>query len=116
MTANTTFDFGSSLKPLFCLEMANNHSGSTEDGIRIVEAAAAIANRTNARVWLKLQFRELSTFLHPADRGQDLSDPVTKYTLLPEDCCVLTQNLKYVLKSRTIGFLDGVSVPSTSNK
>ena len=81
MTTNTTFDFGSSLKPLFCLEMANNHSGSTEHGIRIVEAAAAIANRTNARVWLKLQFRELSTFLHPADRGQDLSDPVTKQAI-----------------------------------
>ena len=81
MNTKATFDFGSSLNPLFCLEMANNHSGSTEHGIRIIDEAAKIASSTKARIWMKLQFRELSTFLHPADRGQDLSDPVTKQAI-----------------------------------
>lgn len=81
MTAQGNFDFGTIDRPLFCLEMANNHQGNTDHGLRIVNEAAGIARRTGATLWLKLQFRELSTFLHPADRGSDLSDPVTKQAI-----------------------------------
>lgn len=61
--------FGSSTADdlLFCLDMANNHQGSVEHGCDIIRRVAAVARTTGARVMIKLQFRELSSFLHPAD-------------------------------------------------
>jgi N-acetylneuraminate synthase len=64
---STDFRFGSPNDILFCLEMANNHQGSVEHGLCIISAFAETARRTQARVMLKLQFRELQSFLHPAD-------------------------------------------------
>ena len=52
---------------LFCLEMANNHQGSVEHGKNIIREFAAVVRRTRAHAMLKLQFRELQSFLHPAD-------------------------------------------------
>lgn len=62
------FQFGSLAAPLFCLDMANNHQGSVEHGKNIISRVAALAQKTQARVMIKLQFRDLETFLHPADR------------------------------------------------
>ena len=56
------FDF----KNLFIFEMANNHQGSVEHGLRIIRAMADIAGRHGVRGAIKLQFRELETFIHPA--------------------------------------------------
>ncbi len=55
------FDF----KNLFVFEMANNHQGSVEHGQRIINAMADIASRHNIRAAVKLQFRDLDTFIHP---------------------------------------------------
>ncbi|MEK7090842.1 MAG: N-acetylneuraminate synthase family protein, partial [Patescibacteria group bacterium] len=45
--------------------MANNHQGSVEHGQRIINAMADIASRHNIRAAVKLQFRDLDTFIHP---------------------------------------------------
>jgi len=58
------------LKPLFILEMANNHQGSTEHGIRIIREMGRVcrcfADRFDFAI--KFQFRELDSFIHPTYR------------------------------------------------
>lgn len=58
--------------PLFIFEMANNHSGSLEHGLLIVEEMAKIARRHRIRAAVKLQYRDLSTFIHPEFRSADI--------------------------------------------
>ncbi len=49
---------------LFVLEMANNHLGSLERGIKIVSAFAQVVRFNNVRATIKLQFRDVDTFIH----------------------------------------------------
>lgn len=66
---------------LFCFEIANNHQGSVEHGTDLIASLADVAKRTSARAMVKLQFRDLATFLHPADRGEDAEEPLSKHSL-----------------------------------
>jgi sialic acid synthase SpsE len=49
---------------LFILEMANNHWGSLERGLKLIREFSTIARFNNARVALKMQFRDVDTFIH----------------------------------------------------
>ena len=49
---------------LFVLEMANNHWGSLERGLKIVNTFAQVVRFNNARAAIKLQFRDVDTFIH----------------------------------------------------
>ncbi len=49
---------------LFVLEMASNHQGSVERGIRIVEIFSKVARFNNVRAAIKLQFRDMDNFIH----------------------------------------------------
>ncbi|HWD20988.1 MAG TPA: N-acetylneuraminate synthase family protein [Verrucomicrobiae bacterium] len=49
---------------LFVLEMTNNHLGSLERGLKIVEQHARIVRFNNVRAAIKLQFRDIDTFIH----------------------------------------------------
>lgn len=60
-TTGKKFDFND----LFVFEMANNHQGFVEHGLRIIHTMADIAVRKNIRAAIKLQFRDLDTFIHP---------------------------------------------------
>jgi N-acetylneuraminate synthase len=53
---------------LFIFEMANNHQGSVEHGLKIIEAMGNIRRRYNLNAAIKFQYRELDTFIHPAFR------------------------------------------------
>lgn len=53
---------------LFTFEMANNHQGSLEHGKRIIREAAAAAKDAGVRAAVKLQLRDLDSFIHPAYR------------------------------------------------
>ncbi len=55
---------------LVVFEMANNHQGSLAHGLRIVDEMAAIAVRHGVRAAVKLQYRDLDTFIHPEFRGR----------------------------------------------
>ncbi len=50
---------------LFIFEMANSHQGSVEHGIDIIKAMARIARKYNIKAAVKLQYRNLDTFIHP---------------------------------------------------
>ena len=49
---------------LFVLEVANNHWGSVERGLRIVRDFATVARYQNMRCAIKLQFRDVDHFIH----------------------------------------------------
>ncbi len=58
------------LDNLYIFEMANNHQGSVEHGLSIIDACARIARRHRIRAAVKLQFRELDSFIHPDFRDK----------------------------------------------
>lgn len=58
------FDF----ENLFTFEMANNHQGSVAHGRRIVDEVAKVAKDFNLKSAVKLQLRNIETFIHPAYR------------------------------------------------
>ncbi len=49
---------------LFVLEMASNHQGDLQRGLKIVEQFSKIARFNNVRTAIKLQFRDLDNFVH----------------------------------------------------
>lgn len=53
---------------LFVLEMANNHWGSPERGLRIVSDVSRIVRFNNVRATIKLQLRDADTFIHKSFR------------------------------------------------
>ena len=55
--------------PLFVLEMANNHMGSLDHGIRIVQEFAEAVSGFPYRFAVKLQYRHLDSLIHPDYRG-----------------------------------------------
>ncbi len=57
--------------PLFVLEMANNHMGSLDHGIRIVHEFAEVLKGFPYHFAVKLQYRQLDTFIHPDYRGSN---------------------------------------------
>jgi N-acetylneuraminate synthase len=63
-TKNKKFDFND----LFIFEIANNHQGVFDHGLRIIREMIGIARRTGVRGAIKLQFRDLETLVHPAHR------------------------------------------------
>jgi len=55
---------------LFVLELANNHLGRLERGIRIVTEFSRIVRFNGVRAAIKLQFRDVDTFIHKDYRGR----------------------------------------------
>jgi len=55
---------------LFVLEMTNNHLGNLERGLEIVRQHAKIARFNNVRAAIKLQFRDVDSFIHQDFRGR----------------------------------------------
>lgn len=49
---------------LFVLEMANNHWGSLERGLEIINSYGRIIRENGVRAAIKLQFRDSKTFIH----------------------------------------------------
>lgn len=57
--------------PLFIFEMANNHQGDVAHGRRIIDEMAKITRRFGIRAGVKLQYRNLDTFIHPDFRSAE---------------------------------------------
>lgn len=49
---------------LFVLEIANNHRGQVDRGLKIVSTYAQVVRFNNIRAAMKLQFRDVDTFIH----------------------------------------------------
>ncbi len=54
---------------LFVLELANNHWGNLERGLRIVRDYGAVVRHNNVKAAIKLQFRDVDRFIHPEFSG-----------------------------------------------
>ena len=54
---------------LFVLELANNHWGSVERGLKIIYEHGSIARINNVKAAIKLQFRDVDEFIHPEFKG-----------------------------------------------
>ncbi len=52
-------------KDLFVLELANNHWGSLERGLKIIQSYAKVAKFNKVKAAIKLQLRDVDTFIHP---------------------------------------------------
>lgn len=50
---------------LFIFEMANNHMGDIDHGVRIIEEFASVAKNFDFKFAFKLQYRDIKTFVHP---------------------------------------------------
>lgn len=58
-------------RPLFIFEMANNHMGDVEHGLRLIDALHDATEGLPFRFAVKFQYRDLDTFIHPDYRGRD---------------------------------------------
>jgi len=56
---------------LFVLELANNHWGKVERGLRIVTDFSRIVRFNNVRAAIKLQLRDVDAFIHKDFRARD---------------------------------------------
>ena len=56
---------------LFVLEMTNNHLGQLDRALRIVRDHSRVARFNNVRAAIKLQFRDIDSFVHPAFRERN---------------------------------------------
>jgi N-acetylneuraminate synthase len=53
----------------FVLELANNHWGDLDRGLKIIRDHAAIVRYNNVKAAIKLQFRDVDEFIHPEFKG-----------------------------------------------
>jgi sialic acid synthase SpsE len=65
MTGNDIFD------ELFVLEVANNHLGDVQRGLKIIANYAQVVRFNNVRAAIKLQLRDVDTFIHRDFRQRD---------------------------------------------
>lgn len=64
---------------LFVLDMANNHQGSIDHGLRIIDEHAEIVKKHNVRAGIKFQFRDLPNFVHPEERENSKNKHVPRF-------------------------------------
>jgi sialic acid synthase SpsE len=55
---------------LFVLELANNHLGDVERGLRIINTYGQVVRFNNVRAAIKLQIRDVDTFIHKEFRSR----------------------------------------------
>lgn len=67
-------------KPLFIFELANNHMGDVEHGIRIIRDIAKVAKKYPFTYAFKFQFRDIDTFIHPHYKGKADHKYVKRFT------------------------------------
>jgi len=80
---------------LFVLEMANNHWGSVERGLKIITAFSQIVRFNNVRAAIKLQLRTVDTFIHKDFRGR--SD--IRYIKKTEDTKLVPEGFSTLVKA-----------------
>lgn len=84
-------------KNLIIFEMANNHQGSVEHGIKIIKEMGSIARKYNAKCAVKLQYRNLDTFIHTRYKGRKDIDHIPRFEstrLSYEEFLILVETIK----------------------
>jgi len=63
---------------LFVLELANNHWGKVERGLKIIHDFGTVVRYNNIKAAIKLQFRDVDSFIHPEFKGTQESRYIKK--------------------------------------
>jgi len=71
--------FAMNFENLFVLEMANNHLGNIERGLKIINEHGKIVRANSVKAAIKLQFRDVDNFVHK--NSKDLDERYIKKTL-----------------------------------
>ena len=69
------FDF----KNLFVLDMANNHQGDLKHALSIINETSKITNNEKIKAAIKLQFRDLETFIHEDFINDDKNKNIKRF-------------------------------------
>lgn len=79
---------------MFILDMANNHMGSVDHGLRIINEFAEALSGLPFEIGFKLQYRQLDTFIHPDYKSAFEFNYVKRFseTRLDPDQMVLFKN------------------------
>ncbi len=56
---------------LFVLEMANNHWGQVSRGLKLIRDYGSVVRFNNVKAAVKLQFRDVDSFIHESFRGNE---------------------------------------------
>lgn len=64
---------------LFIFEMANNHQGDVSHGISIIKEMGKIARKHKINAGVKLQYRQLDTFIHPDYRNDKNAKHISRF-------------------------------------
>lgn len=64
---------------LFIFEMANNHQGNVEHGINIIKEMGLLSRKYNINAAVKLQYRQLDTFIHPEFRNDTKAKHISRF-------------------------------------
>jgi len=72
---------------LFIFEMANNHQGDVDHGLAIIKAMGKIAHDNDINAAVKLQYRNLDTFIHPDQISNKENKHVSRFlsTRIPNE-------------------------------
>ena len=84
---------------LFVLELANNHWGKVERGLKIVRDFGTVVRYNNVKAAIKLQFRDVDSFIHPEYKGNEESRYIKKTEatkLNKEEFALLVKEIKNV--------------------
>ena len=85
------------LEDLFIYDMANNHQGDLQHGLRIIEEIGKVNRDAGVRGALKFQFRQLETFIHPEFKERKDVKHIPRFmgtALTKEDYALLTKAVK----------------------
>ena len=67
------------LENLFIFELANNHQGDVNHGLKIIQRMGEIKNKYNLKAAVKFQFRDFSTFIHPRAQENTSNDKIQRF-------------------------------------
>ena len=67
------------MKDLFIFEMANNHQGSVEHGIKIIAEMSKIVKKHKLKAAIKLQYRQLESFIHPSFKNDTSAKHISRF-------------------------------------
>jgi N-acetylneuraminate synthase len=87
------FDF----RQLFILDLANNHQGDVNHGLRIIKSVGHVVKQIGGRAALKFQFRQLDTFIHPDYRNREDFKHIPRFIstqLRKDDFARLTEEVR----------------------
>lgn len=82
---------------LFVLELANNHLGSLQRGLKIIRDHATVIRYNNVKAAIKLQFRDVEKFVHPEYHGNESLRYIKKTeatALTKEEFATLLQEIR----------------------